>query len=131
MLNDNQGQMQSPEKPGEKQEQGIPRKVEATEIAGKTPSPQPTSSPQDDKRAVQDVQNSLQNPQPQKQTQPVSPPANTSGQAPRVGSDEPYIKAAENVIEKDKEDPYQEEEDHEDVQIKYLHDRFGKDIKRS
>lgn len=63
------------------------------------------------------------------QPQPVQPQAQASTKNPvNTKGSEPYIKAAERVIEQDKDDPYKEEEDHEDVQVKYLHDRFGKDI---
>ena len=68
-------------------------------------------------------------PQPQ-QSQQTSNNSTAQPTAPAGKGSEPYIKAAENVIQKDKHDPYQEEEDHEDVQIQYLHDRFGKDIKK-
>ncbi len=131
MISDNQRQAQSPEEQKKRAEQGVQKPVETSEVAGKSSVPQP--SPQkDDKKAVQKIQSNLQNTQAQPQTQsnPVSQNNPAQGQK-TAGSDEPYIKAAENVIEKDKNDPYREEEDHEDVQVQYLKDRFGKNIKKS
>jgi len=49
----------------------------------------------------------------------------------KVGSSVPYVKKAAKVIEADKGNPYKEEEDLEDIQIEYLKDRFGKDLKKS
>lgn len=100
-------------------------------------SSQPLQQPQNtasDDSAVQKITTDIKN-SPVKQ-QPVNPQPN---QVPRTGgsgqvsskTSDPYIKAAESVIERDKNDPYKEEEDHEEVQIKYLHDRFGKNIGKS
>lgn len=41
-----------------------------------------------------------------------------------------WVKKVEEVIEKDKNLPFQEEEDFEDLQIEYLKKRFGKDINK-
>lgn len=134
MIPNNDGtQIQNPEegsqKPVEKAEQKI---VESPEIPQGSANPQPAQPATNDDAAAQSIANNLQNLAPQTQ-----PPANALAQNPSQqpaktsSSTDPYIKAAENVIEKDKNDPYQEEVDHEDVQIQYLHDRFGKDIKKS
>ncbi len=89
------------------------------------------SAPQDDVAVAQPGANQPKVAQP---APSVPSQDNLSQPAPaqplKGGSTEPYIKAAENVIAKDKNDPYQEEEDHEDVQVQYLKDRFGKDIKK-
>ncbi|MEK7447510.1 MAG: hypothetical protein AAB632_01810, partial [Patescibacteria group bacterium] len=62
---------------------------------------------------------------------PVSGSSNPNPQpTPKSSSSEPYIKAAEKVIQDDKGNPYKEEEDHEAVQVQYLKDRFGKIIER-
>lgn len=129
MLND-QGQMNSSEKPEEKGPESGQAPTEALETAGRSAAPQPGPS-DDDQKTIQNIQGDLKKSDLKQGTNQPSPPANAT-QAPKTaGSDKPYIKAAENIIEKDKEDPYQEEEDHEVVRVQYLHDRFGKDIKKS
>jgi hypothetical protein len=45
--------------------------------------------------------------------------------------DKEWIQAADAVIEENKEEPYKEEERSEDLQIKYLKTRFGRDLKKS
>jgi len=112
-------------------QEGAKKPIEAPEVIGKSVAPQPTP-PADNKAAIQNVQNDLQGSQ-QQQPQPIAAKnqAVNPVQAAKPANSDPYIKAAESIIEKDKNDPYKEEEDHEDVQIKYLHDRFGKDIKKS
>ena len=45
--------------------------------------------------------------------------------------EKPWVKKAEEIIKKDKDKPYFEEEDHEDLQIDYLKKRFGKEIRKS
>ncbi len=45
---------------------------------------------------------------------------------PAAKSSDPYIEAAEAIMKKDKDDPYQEDRDHKDIQKQYLTDRFGK-----
>lgn len=58
--------------------------------------------------------------------------ANTQSINPAMPQDpKEMIDMAEDIIEKDKDDPYLEEEDHEDVQVQYLKSKFGKDIKKS
>ncbi len=102
------------------------QRVEAPEPIKASPAPQgqtQNSQPADLSALSQPA------PQPQ-QSQQTSNNSTAQPTAPAGKGSEPYIKAAENVIQKDKHDPYQEEEDHEDVQIQYLHDRFGKDIKK-
>lgn len=44
--------------------------------------------------------------------------------------EKPWVDAAENIIKRDEGNPYLEEEDHEDLQLKYLKKRFGKEIQR-
>lgn len=62
---------------------------------------------------------------------PVAQPAPGTVPAPaQRPSSEPYIKAAEDVIQKDKGDPHKEEDDHEAIQMQYLSNRFGKNIKK-
>ncbi len=103
------------------------QRVEAPEPIKASPAPQgqtQNSQPADLSALSQPA------PQPQQSQQPPNNGAITQPAVPAGKGSEPYIKAAENVMQKDKHDPYQEEEDHEDVQIQYLHDRFGKDIKK-
>ena len=116
--------------PGNGETAERPTPVEAPEVAGKSVAPQ-SAQPADDQVAAQNISQSLQNSLAQTQqnnsndnNQPIAQPIQAAN------SSEPYIKAAENVMQKDRDDPYQEEEDHEDVQIQYLHDRFGKDMKK-
>jgi len=45
--------------------------------------------------------------------------------------EKPWIEKAERIIEDNEDDPYKEEEEHEDLQIDYLEKRFGKKLKRS
>lgn len=108
---------------------GVREKQRAEAAEPLKPSPAPRSQTQNNQPA--DL-SALQQTSPP--TQPLQQPADNNTPAQSAGisgkGSEPYIKAAENVMEKDKDDPYQEEEDHEDVQIQYLHDRFGKDIKK-
>lgn len=127
MPDNSQGQV--PEGPARIDTENVQGPAEAPEIPVKSVAPQP-AAPSDDKATAQNIQKNLQNDQLQ---QPPVSSGQGSSVAPvkKAASSEPYIKAAENVIEKDKNDPYKEEEDHEDVQIQYLKDRFGKDIKRS
>ncbi len=129
MPDNTQGQMQTPELPQADGEVGSEKPTELSEVVGKSAVSQPVK-PADDQAAAQNIANTLQNTQ-TRATSNVVPPANPTPQAtPKTASSDPYIKAAENVMKKDQQDPYKEEEDHEDVQIKYLHDRFGKDIKK-
>lgn len=44
--------------------------------------------------------------------------------------EKPWVNAAEDIIKRDEGNPYLEEEDHEDLQIKYLKKRFGKEIRK-
>ncbi|KKQ95431.1 MAG: hypothetical protein UT66_C0001G0016 [candidate division CPR2 bacterium GW2011_GWC1_39_9] len=44
--------------------------------------------------------------------------------------EKPWIEKVEQIIKKDKNDPYQEEEDHEELQMSYLEKRFGKKIQK-
>lgn len=46
-------------------------------------------------------------------------------------SDKVWVMAVDNVIEKDEGKPFEEEEDSEDLQIKYLKKRYGKDLKKN
>lgn len=132
ILPDNKSPLeQTPEQQNQNQESGEQKIIQSPETPQGSANPQPVQPVANDDAAAQNIANNLQNVQ-----QQVQPPANTQAQnpAPQVpknsSSTDPYIKAAENVIEKDKNDPYQEEEDHEDVQVQYLKDRFGKNIKK-
>lgn len=101
---------------------------EISENATRSSGPQPIANPAKDDAAAQSIANNLKNGLGQT---PVSGSANPSPQpAPKKPSSEPYIKAAEKVIQEDKGNPYKEEEDHEAVQVQYLKDRFGKIIER-
>ena len=134
MIDNIQGQVPVPENPIADNGDVAESSAEMSEVsrAASMPAPQP-SAPADDKVAAQNIANTLQNSQIQQQPPVQANPAN-AGQAPVRGKtkkdSEPYIKAAEGIIEKDRLDPYQEESDHEDVQIQYLKDRFGKDVKK-
>ncbi|PIZ00405.1 hypothetical protein COY62_02705 [bacterium (Candidatus Howlettbacteria) CG_4_10_14_0_8_um_filter_40_9] len=44
--------------------------------------------------------------------------------------EKPWVKKAEDIIDKNKDNPYEEEEKQEDLQIEYLKKRFGKEIKK-
>lgn len=46
-------------------------------------------------------------------------------------TDKAWVLAVDNVIEKDESKPFEEEEDSEDLQIKYLKKKYGKDLKKS
>jgi leucyl aminopeptidase (aminopeptidase T) len=122
-------QGQTPEVPKQTQEANKQMMPETSENAMRSTGPQPAAKPASDDKDDQKISTALNNIQSQapKDTVVQNPAPQT---APKSSSSEPYIKAAESVIEKDKDDPYKEEEDHEDVQVQYLHDRFGKDIKR-
>ena len=126
----NSSQKQIPEQQSKSRESGEQEAVNSHENAAKSSGPQPVSSLSNDDIAAQKIAKNLKN-------NPVRPPLNGNANpnpqsvlVKKASSSEPYIKAAENVIEKDKDDPYKEEEDHEDVQIQYLKDRFGKDVKK-
>lgn len=87
--------------------------------------------PSDDQKTAQNLVSDIKNSPVQSAQTPFQTPPNQAIRQDPTKRDERYIKAAENVIHKDKNDPYQEEEDHEDVQISYLKERFGKDIHKS
>lgn len=128
--NDGSQGILSPENQNYSNEATLQKVSDIPEVAGKTTAPQP-ANPVDDKSAAQTIANTLQNTPAQPQNNVVPPVNPSTPVTSKAASSDPYIKAAEKVMEKDQNDPYQEEEDHEDVQIKYLHDRFGKDIKKS
>ncbi|OIP24244.1 hypothetical protein AUK11_03720 [bacterium CG2_30_37_16] len=44
--------------------------------------------------------------------------------------EKPWIEKVEQIIKKDKNDPYQEEDDHEELQMSYLEKRFGKKVQK-
>lgn len=44
--------------------------------------------------------------------------------------EKPWVKKAEEIIEKDKDEPFLEETDHENLEIDYLQKRFGKEVKK-
>lgn len=62
-------------------------------------------------------------------SQPASDPQQEDVKVPEM--DGAWVTAADAVIEKDKNLPYEEEEDAEDLQVKYLKQRFGKEIKKN
>lgn len=76
--------------------------------------------------------------QPAAQTAAPQPvPAKLSGpsQAPTTADDvdvieKEWVDAAEKVAEENAEDPHNEEEGFEDLQVNYLKKRYGKDIKK-
>jgi len=129
MPDNNQGQPNIPESQNTGVNESGKQSPEVREIPGGNVAPQPVN-PADDKMAIQNVQSSLQGPQPQPQPKADGSQNPVSSRSQKPKNSDPYIKAAENIIEKDKNDPYKEEEDHEDIQLQYLHDRFGKDIER-
>ena len=45
--------------------------------------------------------------------------------------EKPWVEKAEEIIIKNREKPYEEEEEQEDLQIDYLKKRFGKEIRKS
>jgi len=126
MIDENQNGL--PENPEENTADKAVENFKAPEVPTASPAPQTVAPVQDDTQAAQTISSTLQN------TQPAPPSPQPSDQKiaePQItGGDQGYIKAAEEVIRKDKEDPYKEQEDHEDVQVKYLKDRFGKEIKK-
>lgn len=127
MPDNDQIQNNIPENPNVAQGTAEQKPVEVPrEILGAQPAPLPSN---DDNQA-QAVAANLQNIQPQPSVQSGNNTVTTGPQPGTVKNSEPYIKAAENIIKKDENDPYKEEVDHEEVQIQYLHDRFGKDIKK-
>lgn len=132
ILPDNKSPLeQTPEQQNQNQESGEQKIIQSPETPQGSVNPQPVQPVVNDDAAAQSIANNLQNAQPQAQPQANAQAQNPPTQsAKNTSNTDPYIKAAENVIEKDKNDPYQEEEDHEDVQVKYLKDRFGKEIKK-
>jgi hypothetical protein len=44
-------------------------------------------------------------------------------------SDKDYIEEAQEIMKRDEDDPYKEEEDHEELQIQFIKNKFGKNIK--
>jgi len=46
-------------------------------------------------------------------------------------SDKTWVLAVDSVIEKDEGKPFEEEEDSEDLQIKYQKKKYGRDLKKS
>ncbi|MDO8507334.1 MAG: hypothetical protein Q7S53_02080 [bacterium] len=68
--------------------------------------------------------------EPDAKTPAVQPASGTAPASAQRPSSEPYIKAAEDIIQKDKGDPHKEEDDHEVIQMQYLSNRFGKNIKK-
>ncbi len=121
-----QGQIPEQQKqPQQSVEQGS---SEISENAIRLSGSQPIANLVKDDAAAQGIANNLKNGSGQT---PVSGSSNPNPQpTPKSSSSEPYIKAAEKVIQDDKGNPYKEEEDHEAVQVQYLKDRFGKIIER-
>lgn len=108
-----------------------PEKPASTEIksggsAAETFSDQPSAAP------AQPVQTPQDQPEPSASAQPVPPsnlPVSEDQEAEDVSElDKSWVQAVEKTIEKDKDKPYEEEEDSEQLQTKYLKKRFGKDI---
>lgn len=122
-------QGQIPEQQKQPPQQGVEQgSSEISENAIRSSGPQPATNPVKDDAAAQSIANNLKNGLGQT---PVSDNSNPNPQpTPKSSSSEPYIKAAEKVIQDDKGNPYKEEEDHEAVQVQYLKDRFGKIIER-
>ena len=68
--------------------------------------------------------------QPQVPVRPVVPSPDEeekeAGDVPEM--DKSWVSAVDTVIEKDKDKPYEEEEDSEKLQVDYLQKRFGKKV---
>ncbi len=67
---------------------------------------------------------------------PAPQPVAEDASAPAIADDvdvieKEWVDKAQEVIKTTKDDPYQEEEQIEDLQIDYLKKRYGKDIKKS
>jgi len=101
---------------------------------------QPISKEVPQAEQFQDQQTSIprQPVQPQSQPQPQQDEPVSSPQTPNLeeqeagetvsGSDKQWVAAVDTTIEKDKDKPFEEEEDSEKLQVDYLSKRFGKKI---
>jgi hypothetical protein len=127
--------------PTSPQGEGAP-KVKSPEIQAKTPEAveiktpetpaEPTKETFQDQSAPPVVEPTIvQAPtEPPKKEERTVPPTEKDDQKDTTEIDSKWVDAVEQVIEKTEGKPYEEEEEAETLQIKYLFKRFGKILKR-
>jgi hypothetical protein len=129
----------TPEVPIQKPEQVPQVNVEQIQSAPeKNPQPispeKPASETFSDQAAIAVSQTPLPAPASAPNPDPPTPTPNPVSEEEDASDvkdiDKAWVNAAHGIIEKDKDKPYEEEEDSENLQIQYLDKRFGKKVQK-
>lgn len=133
-------ELQGEEAPVENSEQKTdsPENIQVPAVESVPEKPVMSETPRTEQFADQQTQTPqqpVQAPASKPQDVPVSEPQSPNleeqeAEATVSGSDKQWVAAVDTVIEKDKDKPFEEEEDSEKLQVDYLKKRFGKEIQK-
>jgi hypothetical protein len=126
-------QPQPPEKDpnvgGEKEVKPLPEEV----VKAVEKEPKPIMSEEASKETFSDNATQVQPQTQKKPTQPQDPQTQIKDDDTKESKkiDKTFVKAVDEAIDKYEDKPYEEEEVSEDLETKYLNQRFGKKIEKS